>query len=35
MAGSDPYIDAIPLPAGAWAERSSFMHGLRREGLDL
>jgi predicted nucleotidyltransferase len=35
MADADPYIDAIPFPAGAWAERSSFMHQLRREGLDL
>lgn len=35
MADADPYIDAIPFPAGAWAERSSFMHELRREGLDL
>lgn len=35
MADSDPFIDAIPFPAGAWAERTAFMHELRREGLDL
>ncbi len=35
MACADPFIDAIPFPAGAWAERSTFMHELRREGLDL
>ncbi len=35
MAGTDPFIDAIPFPAGAWAERTTFMHELRREGRDL
>ncbi len=35
MADTDPFIDAIPFPAGAWAERTTFMHELRREGLDL
>jgi uncharacterized protein len=34
MAGSDPYIEAIPFPAGAWAERTTFMHQLRRDGVD-
>ncbi|MFY9643269.1 MAG: nucleotidyltransferase domain-containing protein [Rhodomicrobium sp.] len=35
MADTDPFIDAIPFPAGAWAERTTFMHALRREGRDL
>lgn len=35
MADTDPYIDAIPFPAGAWAERTTFLHELRRDGLDL
>ncbi len=35
MADTDPFIDAIPFPAGAWAERTTFMHELRREGRDL
>ena len=29
------FIDAMPFPAGAWADRTTFMHELRREGLDL
>ena len=29
------FIDAMPFPAGAWTERTTFMHELRREGLDL
>ena len=35
MADTDPFIDAIPFPAGAWARRTTFMHELRREGIDL
>jgi uncharacterized protein len=35
MTVTDPYIDVIPFPAGTWAERTTFMHELRREGLDL
>jgi len=35
MADTDPFIDAIPFPAGAWTERTTFMHELRREGRDL
>ena len=35
MADTDPFIDAIPFPAGAWAKRTTFMHELRREGIDL
>jgi predicted nucleotidyltransferase len=35
MADTDPFIDAIPFPAGAWTARTTFMHELRREGLDL
>ena len=35
MDAADPYVEAIPFPAGAWAERTPFMHELRREGLDL
>ena len=35
MADTDPFVDAIPFPAGAWAARTTFMHELRREGVDL
>ncbi len=35
MADTDPFVDAIPFPAGAWAVRTTFMHELRREGVDL
>ncbi len=35
MADTDPFVDAIPFPAGAWAGRTTFMHELRREGVDL
>ena len=28
-------VDAIPFAAGAWSERTTFMHELRREGIDL
>ena len=35
MADTDPFIDAIPFPAGAWAARTTFMHELRREGVEL
>ncbi len=35
MADTDPFVDAIPFPAGAWAARTTFMHELRREGMDL
>jgi uncharacterized protein len=35
MAETGASIEAIPFPAGTWAERSIFMHELRREGLDL
>jgi predicted nucleotidyltransferase len=35
MDTTDPYIDVIPFPAGAWAERTTFMRELRREGLVL
>jgi predicted nucleotidyltransferase len=26
MADADPFIDAIPFPAGAWTRRTTFMH---------
>lgn len=35
MADTDPFVDAIPFPAGTWAARTTFMHELRREGVDL
>ena len=28
-------ISATPFPAGAYRERTGFMHGLRKDGLDL
>jgi predicted nucleotidyltransferase len=28
-------ISAMPFPAGAYRERTGFMHELRRDGLDL
>jgi predicted nucleotidyltransferase len=28
-------INALPFPAGAYAERTGFMHELRRDGRDL
>lgn len=28
-------INALPFPAGAYAERTPLMHELRRDGLDL
>ncbi|HJU14950.1 MAG TPA: nucleotidyltransferase domain-containing protein [Stellaceae bacterium] len=28
-------INALPFPAGAYEERTGFMHELRRDGLDL
>ena len=28
-------INALPLPAGSYRERTGFMHELRRDGLDL
>jgi uncharacterized protein len=28
-------IDALPFSAGAYRERTGFMHELRRDGLDL
>ena len=31
----DAVIDAMPFAAGAWTERTTFMHEVRREGLDL
>ena len=32
---TNAFVHALPFPAGAWAERTTFMHELRREGLDL
>jgi len=32
---SGAVISALPFPAGAYAERTRFMHELRRDGLDL
>jgi predicted nucleotidyltransferase len=28
-------VSATPFPAGAWLERTGFMHELREDGLDL
>ena len=28
-------ISAMPFPAGAWRDRTGFMHELRKDGLDL
>jgi len=28
-------ISATPFPAGAWRERTGFMHELREDGIDL
>jgi uncharacterized protein len=35
LADDGPIFDIVPLPAGAWADRTTFMHELRREGIDL
>ena len=32
---TDAVINALPFAAGAYRERTGFMHELRREGLDL
>ena len=31
----DVFVDAIPFAAGAWGDRTMFMHDIRREGMDL
>ena len=31
----DVFVDAMPFAAGAWAERTTFMHDIRRDGRDL
>ena len=35
MDEANVFIHAIPFPAGAWAERTTFMHDVRQDGLDL
>jgi uncharacterized protein len=31
----DPLFELIPLPAGSWADQTSFMEDVRREGIKL
>lgn len=31
----DAVINAVPLPAGSYAERTVFMHEVRKDGLNL
>jgi uncharacterized protein len=31
----DPVFEFIPLRAGSWADRTTFMHDIRNEGIDL
>jgi predicted nucleotidyltransferase len=35
LGDTEAVISATPLPAGAYQERTSFMHELRKDGLDL
>ena len=35
MDETSAFVHAIPFAAGAWTERTTFMHELRLEGLDL